>query len=175
MNVSARSATVPVLVIAIIIQAFLLVNGNLLFGAAWVQYQNVLIVYILLDTLFLGLAFTRTLPYLEIDVFNAILVFIPVFLVSAFAFSALFRLSPITITLPNVVLDFVFQIFVVAFTEELLFRGLLLQYNLGPVPGWFWQGIAFGLFHITSYSGPSGINWGAIVIAMILGIIFGLI
>ncbi len=156
--------------IAIIIQAFLLINGQLVFGSSWVSYENILLLYISLDAVFLALSFTSTIPFLEIDVFDAIIIFIPVFVMSAFAFSSFFRLVPITITVNNVVIDFVFQIFVVAYTEELLFRGLLLQY-VGVIP----QGILFGLFHLTSYDTPMGINWASIVVAMIFGVAFGYI
>lgn len=167
---NTRSATVPVLVIAIIIQAFLLVNGQLLFGSAWSGYETVLLLYMSLDAVFLALAFTSTLPFLDIDVFNATIIFTIVFLVSAFTFSSFFRLVPITVSVNNIILDFVFQIFVVAYTEELLFRGLLLNY-IGVIP----QGILFGLFHLTSYYTPAGINWASIIVAMILGIAFGYI
>jgi membrane protease YdiL (CAAX protease family) len=164
----SRSIAVPVLIFAILVQAFLLINGQLIFGSAWNGYQNILMIYVALDAVFLGLAVTSGIPYMEIDIWNAIIIFIIVFLISAFSLSALFRIAPITISINNIVLDFVFQIFVIAYTEELLFRGLLLQY-IGPI----WQGIAFGVFHLTSYYTPLGINWISIVVAIVMGIIFG--
>jgi membrane protease YdiL (CAAX protease family) len=164
----SRSIAVPVLIFAILVQAFLLINGQLIFGSAWNGYQNILMLYVALDAIFLGLAVTSGIPYMEIDIWNAIIIFIIVFLISAFSLSALFRIAPITISVNNIVLDFIFQIFVIAYTEELLFRGLLLQY-IGPI----WQGIAFGVFHLTSYYTPLGINWTSIVVAIIMGIIFG--
>jgi membrane protease YdiL (CAAX protease family) len=66
------------------------------------------------------------------------------------------------------------QIFVVSLTEELIFRGIILSY-FPSVKGVILQGVAFGFFHIAAYSTLTGINWGALVFAIILGIILGAI
>lgn len=174
--VSIKSSVVsPILLIAIVVQSFLLINGNVIFGSSWNSYSEALTIYILLDALFLALSFTKILPFIEISISDAIIVFVPTFIVGGFAFQSLFRLSPISVPLNSFILDFLFQVMVVSFTEEMLFRGILLQYKLGPLPGWLWQGIAFGLFHWTSYTTPTGLDVVALIIAMFLGVVFGLI
>lgn len=166
----SRITTVPVLAVAIIVDAYLLVDGGGLFGAMWGAYSNVLVFYMVLDAMFLILAWSSSIPFYDVDVWTAIIVFVPTFLVGAVAFSSLFRLVPFTIALPNVELDFVFQIFTVAFSEEFIFRGVLLRFT-GPVI----QGIAFGLFHLVAYTGITGLDIPAVLIAMVLGIAFGYI
>ncbi len=174
MNV--KSSTVPpILLFALIIQGALLINGSVLFGSYWSSYEPVLTIYILLDAILLPLSYMKMIPFFDITISDAIIVFVPTFLVSGFAFQFLFRTSPITIPLANFFLDFIFQIFVVAFTEEMLFRGLLLQFKLGPIPGWLWTGVAFGLAHLNSYTTSFGLNWFALIVATMMGMLFGLI
>jgi len=174
--VKLKSSTVPpILVLALIIQATLLINGSALFGTYWSEYEPILTIYILLDAILLPLSLMKIIPFLEITISDAIIVFIPTFLIGGFLFQALFRVSPITVPVTNFFLDFIFQIFVVAFTEEMIFRGVLLQYNLGPIPGWLWTGIAFGFAHLNSYTTRLGLDWGALIIAILMGWLFGLI
>jgi len=171
-----KSSTVPpILILALIIQATLLINGSALFGSYWSEYEPVLTIYILLDAVLLPLSLMKIIPFLEITISDAIIVFIPTFLIGGFLFQTLFRVSSITVPVTNFFLDFIFQIFVVAFTEEMIFRGILLQYNLGPIPGWLWTGIAFGFAHLNSYTTRLGLDWGALIIAILMGWLFGLI
>jgi membrane protease YdiL (CAAX protease family) len=171
-----KSSTVPpILVLALIIQATLLINGSALFGPYWSEYEPILTIYILLDAVLLPLSLMKIIPFLEITISDAIIVFIPTFLIGGFLFQFLFRTSPITVPVENFFLDFIFQIFVVAFTEEMIFRGVLLQYNLGPIPGWVWTGTAFGFAHLNSYTTRLGLDWGALMIAILMGCLFGLI
>jgi len=174
--VKLKSSTVPpILILALIVQATLLINGSALFGMYWSEYEPILTIYILLDAVLLPLSFMKVIPFFEITVSDAIIVFVPAFLIGGFLFQALFRVSPITVPVTNFFLDLLFQIFVVAFTEEMIFRGVLLQYNLGPVPGWLWTGIAFGFAHLNSYTTRLGLDWGALIIAILMGWLFGLI
>jgi len=167
---NSKSLTVPIILITVVIQAFLLVNGETIFGSSWSAYEPALVTYVLLDSLFLALALSKVIPFAEISIWDAIPVFAVTFLISGYLLQALFRVAPITISVNNFIIDFIFQIFVVAFTEEMLFRGILLQYT-GPII----QGILFGLFHVTSYYMITGIDWSAILVAIVMGILFGYI
>jgi len=174
--VKLKSSTVPpILILALIIQATLLINGSALFGTYWSEYEPILTIYILLDAVLLPLSLMKIIPFFEITISDAVIVFIPTFLIGGFLFQALFRVSPITVPVTNFFLDLLFQIFVVAFTEEMIFRGVLLQYNLGPVPGWLWTGVAFGFAHLNSYTTRFWLDWGALVVAILMGWLFGLI
>jgi len=174
--VKLKSSTVPpILILALIIQATLLINGSALFGAYWSEYEPILTIYILLDAVLLPLSIMKIIPFFEITISDAIIVFTPTFLIGGFLFQVLFRVSPITVPVTNFFLDFIFQIFVVAFTEEMIFRGVLLQYNLGPIPGWLWTGVAFGFAHLNSYTTRFGLDWGALIVAILMGWLFGLI
>lgn len=157
--------TTPLLIVGMVVDIFLLVNGQLLFGSIWASYQSVLVLYLLMDGVLL--AFSNSIPTLKIE--TSIIFFIPIFIMTTMVVGS-FVVPPAGMTISYVVLVLVFQIFVVALTEEMMFRGVLLQY-MGVIP----QAILFGLFHLTAYYSVFGLDLGAVFVAMVMGLLFGYI
>ena len=157
--------TTPLLVVGMVVDIFLLVNGQLLFGSIWASYQSVLVLYLLMDGVLL--TFANKIPTLKIE--TSIIFFIPIFIMTTIVVGS-FVIPPAGMTLSYVVLVLVFQIFVVALTEEMMFRGVLLQY-MGVIP----QAVLFGIFHLTAYYSVFGLDVGAVMVAMAMGLLFGYI
>ena len=65
-----------------------------------------------------------------------------------------------------------FQAFVVTYTEEVFFRGVLAE-RLRAVP----SAAIFSVFHLTAYSvaGGLGLNFGAFFTAFVFGLLFAII
>ena len=63
-----------------------------------------------------------------------------------------------------------FQIFVVTYTEEAFFRGVLAE-RLRAVP----SAAIFSIFHLTAYSVAGGLNFGAFFTAFVFGLLFAII
>jgi len=158
---------VPLLVISIIIELYLLVNGQVLFGSQWSQYQPVLVIYLIMSGVLIG--FRNQSIQTGITLENAIIYFVPVFILTTVLVGSIVVPNP-NITLTYSIVYIIFQIFVVAFTEELMFRGILINY-IGVIP----QAIAFALFHVAAYSTVGGLNIFAIVVALVMGLLFGYI
>ena len=166
-------SNLTVLLIALIIDAFLLINGGLIFGQSWQPLSGELREYIMLEALILFLAVRTKNPFSEITIWRSMVYFVPSLLAFWVVFQAANILkgvifSPLPVN--DIIMNITFQIFVVSFSEELFFRGILLKY-IGVVP----QGILFGLFHLTAYNGIHGINYDSIFFACVFGIIYGVI
>jgi len=67
----------------------------------------------------------------------------------------------------------VFQIVIVATSEEIIFRGALLRYFMvfGWIPAYVVSSVLFGLFHYAAYGG----NISSIIIAIFIGWILALL
>lgn len=162
-----RSVAIPLLAISIVIELFLLVDGSILFGSLWEDYQSVLVLYLIMSgTLF---AFVGRSPQANISIEDAVIYFVPAFVGGSLLIGSIIPRGP-SIGLESYILEIVFQVFVVALTEEMLFRGVLINY-IGVIP----QGIVFGLFHLAAYTSVFGTSWISILTAMIMGILFGYI
>ncbi len=163
-----RSIAIPLLVLSIIVELFLLVNGSVIFGSFWNAYSSILVLYLIMSSALFG--FVGRSPQMNISFENAVIYFTPAFVGGALLVGSIIPKGP-PLNLEEYILEIIFQVFVVALTEEMLFRGVLINY-IGVIP----QGIAFGLFHLAAYESVFGIiSWPAIVEAMVLGILFGFI
>lgn len=166
-------SNLTILLIALIIEAFLLINGGILFGQSWQPLSGELREYIMLEALILFLAVRTRNPFSEITIWRSMVYFVPSLLAFWVVFQAVNILKGVVFSpLPvnDIIMNIVFQIFVVSFSEELIFRGILLKY-IGVIP----QGILFGLFHLTAYNGIFGIDYGSLFFACLFGVIYGVI
>lgn len=162
----SKGITIPLLAISIIVDLFLLVDGGVVFGSLWTDYQSVLVLYLIIAGVMF--AFVNRSPQMNISIEDAVIYFVPSFVLGSLLVGSLVGRSSAGISLEQYILEIVFQVFVVALTEEMLFRGVLINY-IGVIP----QGILFGLFHLAAYESIFGINWLSIVEAMVMGIAFG--
>jgi len=161
--------TLPLIVVALFFDVFLLIDGNSIFGLAFTPYETVVGVYMAMDAVLLGSL--RLSPGLtKLTFMSSMVFFVPAFIITTVALSLNYTHkagAPITFTQYIVII--IMQVFVVSLSEELLFRGLAEKYF-----GWIGQGILFGLFHLTAYQ-SEGFVWYSIFIAMAFGIAMGYI
>ena len=162
-----KLTSVPLLFMGIIVDLYLFVNGKALFGSQWDAYQTILLYYLVLlgATLF----FAQNSPQLKISIMTAFIYFIPTFLIVV-VFLSTFHQYPNPPTLSFIVLTLINEIFVVSLSEEVMFRGVIINY-IGVIP----QGILFGLFHTMAYYTVYGLDVYSMIIAMALGILLGFI
>jgi membrane protease YdiL (CAAX protease family) len=173
MNISSlKSLNIPLLGVALVIDLFLYIDGNAVFGDIFAPYQSVVGIYLVMVTV--ALAFSGFAPNINIKIESAIITFVPVFIVSLLTFSAVFHVKQSQgMPLDEVILIILFQILVVALSEEIVFRGILLQYLGGKMPAVVLQGIIFGLFHIGAYYTAIGGGF-ELIVALVEAIIFGI-
>ncbi len=172
-DIKSTLSKLSVLLVAIIVEAYLLVNGGLLFGQPWQPLLGELKMYILIDALFLFLAIRIPNPFSEITIWKAMIYFVPSLLAFWLIFQAWNIYNGVTyspLSANSFIMNVLFQMFVVSFSEEMIFRGILLKY-IGIIP----QGILFGLFHLAAYNGLSGHDASSLILACALGIIYGVI
>jgi membrane protease YdiL (CAAX protease family) len=176
-----RGITFPIAIVSIIVDIYLWINGVALFGASFVNYIPAIQIYLVLIVLLIPLSlYKNTFPIMKLGIAETIIFFVPAFLITAVIFGALEHpniLNSTTLSYNEIIVSILFEIFVVAFTEEMFFRGviqgILENYKI-PFP-YIWQGILFGLFHYEAYSTVSGTSYGAMFVAMIFGIAMGVI
>lgn len=169
-----QAATVPLLVVSVLIEFFLLATGSYLFGSVWNGYNNVIIIYLVASIGLIVMSGTQK-EFMHIEFFDALIVFVPIFLLTGFVVGSLYDSSALARQGVNYeVAQVLLQIFVVSLTEELIFRGILLGY-LPNAKGVILQGVAFGFFHVAAYSTLNGVDWGSLVFAIIFGIFLGAI
>ena len=169
-----RAAPIPLLVISILLEFFLLAAVSYLFGSAWNGYNNIIIIYLVVSIGLIIMSGTQQ-EFMRIEFFDAVIVFVPVFFMTGLIVGSIYNTSGLTNLGVNYeIAQVLLQIFVVALTEELIFRGVILSYFPRPKCVVF-QGVAFGLFHIAAYSTLNGVNYGALVFAIILGVVLGAI
>lgn len=178
MNIgSLKSLNIPLLGVALVVDLFLYIDGEAVFGPIFSPYQSVVGIYLVMVTV--ALAFSGFAPNLNIKIESAIITFVPVFIVSLLTFSAVFHVQQSEgMPLDQVILIILFQILVVALSEEIVFRGILLQYLGGKIPAVIIQGVIFGIFHIGAYymSIGGGVQlFFALIEAMVFGIAMGAI
>lgn len=172
-NISAFDSffTVPLIIVAIVVDVFLLIDGTYILGSSFSSYQPILTTYLAMDSIML--AGTRFIKEVNITFMGAMVFFVPAFVMTTLIVGSLTS-SAATIITENrgfvyYITEILLQIFVVALSEELIFRGILEKYF-----GWIPQGIMFGLFHLTAYS-IEGFSWEGVFVAMIFGLFLGYI
>ena len=157
--------------VVVIIQMFLYVNAGAIFPEKYVeQARNIILLYMVMT-----FAFTIVTNYIPSEVKRPFTEELLMFFVSFFLFAGVLSAIPIStgahvfqinetvkIALPFMLLF----AFVVAYTEELIFRGVLPKF-LGVVL----SNVLFGVFHWYAYHG----NIYSILIATVFGFIFSFV
>lgn len=166
-----KIATFPLLIVSILVELMLLIMGNLFFGSFWNGYNNVLFIYMAVT--FGLLAVSHSQEY-KITYMGAILYFTPIFLITGLIVGIAFNTSGELLNGSSyIIMQLLLQIFVVSLSEEIIFRGVLLQseYSIGVIP----SAILFALFHWAAYTSFLGTNYMAIIQTGILGLLLGYI
>jgi len=157
--------SVPLIFLGVIVDLFLLVNGRIIFGSQFTAYQNVLLYYlVMLGAVFF---FAGKTKQLNISIESAVIYFVPVFIITVLLVGDVVR-SSATLVANQIVMQLFLQIFVVALSEEMIFRGVIINY-IGVIP----QGILFGLFHTAAYYSIYGVDIYAMIMAMVMGVLWG--
>ena len=157
--------SVPLIFLGVIVDLFLLVNGNIIFGSSFTAYQNVLLYYlVMLGAVFF---FAGKTKQLNISIESAVIYFVPVFIITVLLVGDVVR-SAATLVANQIIMQLFLQIFVVTLSEEMIFRGVIINY-IGVIP----QGILFGLFHTAAYYSIYGVDIYAMIMAMVMGVLWG--
>ena len=170
MSYEAKVVSVPLLLVGILADLYFLINGTVVFGSLFNSYLPELSTYLAMDAIMLALI--GKTPELNISFVDALIFFVPAFILTTFVMDTVLHpsgFSLATYSFSYYIMQIFLEVFVVALSEEMLFRGLLQKYF-----GWFGQGILFGLFHLSAYT-QEGFGWESIIVAMIFGIAMGYI
>ena len=179
-SVTYRVVTFPFVIVAVIIDVYLLFDGKALFGLQFVNYEPDIELYLGMLAIVFVVSRSYNIPELKLGLGDLGLGFVPAFLATGLLLGNIEKvnvLNAVSLGPGYLVLQILYEIFVVAFTEETVFRGILMpvfQKQGLPAP-WLIQGIAFGLFHYAAYSTQFGFSWSSIFVAIIFGSIMGLI
>jgi len=168
---------IPFIFILLAIEVYFFVNGSAVFKNWNESYGQLIMAYIVMTLIFLGFAKIKTNKEIRQPISKAAFSFVAFFMITWVLLTALVFAKILTPTVSDLSLfwpSLVLQICVVAASEELMFRGVLLSYL-----GIFITAIAFAIWHawayqITFYSlSWTTFNWSALLIAFIMGIILG--
>ncbi len=166
----------------IILLTWLLVNGESIFPEVWdSSWTSLVSIYIILDAAFLGMyanmkiqnknsMFSAANNSLGMTLFFGVLAFVITWITMIIIYAFYPYVSNIPIQ-SAFIAAFLLQVVVIAASEEVIFRGLILDMlstKLRFVPAVIISSIAFALFHYTAYGGPVGF----MVVAFCLGVIW---
>ncbi len=151
--------------LVILIQLFLLVNVDFIYGDQAPQMSRILNLYILLQVALLAFIAKKSptgdislsrvaISSLVFGLFGVVISFIPAAITGS-------------LTLPVLLQFGLLHGFVVAYTEELIFRWVLpIMIGIGDL----WSSVLFGLFHFAAYQASIPV----ILFAVFLGFVFTL-
>ena len=168
---------IPFIFILLAIEVYFFVNGSAVFKNWNESYGQLIMAYIVMTLIFLGFAKIKTNQEIRQPISKAAFSFVAFFMITWVLLTALVFAKILTPAVSDLSLfwpSLVLQICVVAASEELMFRGVLLSYL-----GIFVTAIAFAVWHswayqITFYSlSWETFNWPALLMALIMGIILG--
>lgn len=166
---------VPIAIIAIMIDIYLLINGATIFGSGFQTSDintNVLELYLLMDGAVLFIIPIQKTAFINIKAPDLIY-WVPAFFLTGIIIGNTFHpLVPVH-SAQYEIAALLFEIFVVTFSETWIFLGVLQTYLMRRnvrFP-YIWQAVIFGLFHYTAY----GENIISMAQAMAFGLIVGLI
>lgn len=180
-NISSSSrmlSRIPFVFILIGIAVFFWVNGSSFFSSWNQNFSDLIMIYIVMMLIFMLWARRKTVKEYKTPVNMAMFSFTSFFMVTWVIMISLVKAGVIQgvnnsfnmeLFYPMIIL----QICVVATAEELMFRGVIQDY-VGLVP----QAVVFAIWHSTAYQiyyYNSTFNWGALLIAFIMGLILGLV
>lgn len=152
----------------LLIQLFLWVNAEWIYGPALApQMERLMLIFLVMQALVLG-AYGMSTAMRETPAPISISRFGITFLLTSLALVAI----PMVVLggLENVRLAFGFgliQAFVIAFTEENVFRDILPRAGLGDI----WSNVLFGVFHVAAF----GASIFGMFFMMLLGFVFAMI
>ena len=172
-----RLGKIPFIFILLVIEAYFFINGSAHFPNWNASYGQLIMAYIIMTLIFLGFAKTRTTTEIKQPLSRSAFSFVAGFIITWAILMALVQakiLQPATSD-SNLFWPLLFlQICVVATSEELMFRGVLLPYL-----GVFITAIVFTVWHSWAYQiiwynlSWDTFNWSALFIAFIMAIILG--
>lgn len=146
---------------------FFFFAGPLVFGESWGRWELFVLAYAALAGLSIGLN-----PQLfQIEAWKVLLWFGLALGGGLVLFGVVFSQFKYTTTFPvgNALAMVMFQAFVVTYSEEVFFRGVLAE-KLGALP----SAAIFSVFHLAVYT-STGLNFGAFFTAFVFGILFAVI
>jgi membrane protease YdiL (CAAX protease family) len=162
--------TIPLLLVSVIIELFLYIDGSYFFGSIWTTtFQTTLTTYLIISSALLIFSFTGIKGLMDLTFWDAIIFFVPTFILTTLIVGQISR--PINQPANYIIAMIIFQIFVVSITEELMFRGILIKY-IGVIG----QAILFTIFHLVAYTTElSGLSIVGFFEAFIMGLLLGFI
>jgi membrane protease YdiL (CAAX protease family) len=163
-NLSKFSIGIAVFILVL----FFLVAGPLIFAETWGVWQNVFIVYLFF--MVAGILFAR--EAFEISAIRWLLVFAVAAVGGYFAFSFVLPKYDAGFPTGNFLALLAFS-FTVAYSEETLFRGVLLEFGKSRVGlGVVISALFFAIFHVAAYAGLGIVPF---LVALAMGSAFGFI
>lgn len=162
--------TIPLLLVSIIIELFLYIDGSYFFGSVWTTtFQTTLTTYLIISSVLLIFSFTGIKGLMDLTFWDAMIFFVPTFILTTLFIGQISR--PINQPANYIIAMIIFQIFVVSITEELMFRGILIKYV-----GVIGQAILFTIFHLVAYTTElGGLSIIGFFEAFIMGLLLGFI
>lgn len=166
LRIIPKKISIPLVIL--ILQLFLFINAPKIYGSGYQNAQTLLITYMFM--MVSVAVFTGTRPDMVKGQRNPLNFFI-FFIASTIIFITLPALTGLklfaTLGIASAVQYGIIQSFVVAYTEESVFRGLLTSFGLGDIP----SNILFALFHFA----VSGGNWFFMLFAFGAGMLFSFV
>ena len=162
----------PLIAIFFFIGVFIWLFGADFFPDYWGSIGVTVSFYVAMFFASIFIADARIQSELRTPVSKAAIPYLVSFAVTFLVTSALFTTGQTGLILPMVIL----QIAVVAPTEELMFRGVLLSYLGYTTIAIIIQAIFFSAWHWVVYTGLVGLDWSAVVsltIAFVFGVMMG--
>lgn len=174
-----RLAKFPFIFILILLEIYFLINGAAHFADWDATYGQLIMIYLLMTIVFLFWSTKETQERVKVPLKNAA---VPFFMFFVLTYIALLCLSLVGIIkaypLPKELFwqTVIIQVCVVATAEELMFRGVLLDLTgivISSALFAFWHAYSYGvIYYALSWE---TLNWGGLLFAFIMGIIFALI
>ncbi len=153
---------------AFVLVLFFLVAGPLIFAETWGVWNNVFIMYLFF--IVAGILFAKSA--FEISAIRWLIIFAGSAVGGYFLFSVVLPKYSAGFPTGNVLALIAFA-FTVAFSEEALFRGVLLEFGSARAGvGILISSLAFSIFHVAAYAGLGLVPFG---VAFGMGMAFGFI
>ena len=165
---------VPLIALFFFIGAFLWLFGGDFFPDYWATMGGTVSFYVAMFFASIFIADARLQKELRTPIQTAGLPYLVSFVVTFIVTSVLFATGKGELSIPMVVL----QVAIVAPTEELMFRGVLLSYLGYGLLAIGFQAAFFAAWHWVVYTGLVGLDWSAITaltVAFVFGLLMGLL
>lgn len=169
----------PFIFVFIAIILFFLITGSSFFPEWDSSFNSIITTYLIMMVVFMYWARKDTRTFLKMPLKNGLIGFTIGLFVTVLLMNVLISLKVMSSpSLPQEIFwsTVILHMFVVAPVEEVIFRGIWLEYT-----GVLISSILFAAWHMYSYGfiwyegGWSSFNWSAMIIAFIIGMILALI